>query len=259
MTILDRFSLEGRTAVVTGGSSGLGAAIAVALAEAGADVVVAARRLDRLEGTASLVRARGRRALCVVADVSDASSCRDLGGRASELGPVSILVNAAGMASATPALHESEADFERVVRVNLMGTYWACQSVARVMPPSSSIVNVASVLAVASAGLPQAAYAASKAGVLGLTRDLAAQWTSRKGIRVNALIPGYFPSEMTDDYPEGWMERQVAAIPAGRIGDPQELAAAAVFLASDASSYITAATLVVDGGLTTSHVVPVEG
>ena len=120
------------------------------------------------------------------------------------------------------------------------------------MKPGSSIINVASVIALTSGGLPQAAYSASKAGVTGLTRDLAVQWTGRKGIRVNALAPGFFPSEMTDEFPEGYIDSQLPRVPAGRTGEPRELAAALVFLASPAAAYITGTTLVVDGGLTVS-------
>ena len=118
------------------------------------------------------------------------------------------------------------------------------------MPPGSAIINIASVAALASGGLPQAAYSASKAGLIGLTRDLAVQWTGRKGIRVTAIAPGYFPSEMTDQFPDGYIDSQLPRVPAGRPGDPAELAAAVVFLASPAAGYITGTTLVVDGGLT---------
>jgi NAD(P)-dependent dehydrogenase (short-subunit alcohol dehydrogenase family) len=124
------------------------------------------------------------------------------------------------------------------------------QACGRVMQPGSSIVNISSVLALTTAGLPQAAYAASKAGLLGLTRDLAQQWTGRKGIRVNAVAPGFFDSEMTDQYPAGYLESQGARLLAGRKGDPRELAATIVFLASDAAGYITGQTIPVDGGLT---------
>jgi len=120
------------------------------------------------------------------------------------------------------------------------------------MGRGSSIVNVSSVLGLVTAGLPQAAYSASKAGVLGLTRDLAGQWTARRGIRVNAVVPGFFPSEMTDQYPEGYIEGRLPGIPALRKGEPEELAAAVLFLASDAASYVTGAWLAVDGGLIVS-------
>jgi NAD(P)-dependent dehydrogenase (short-subunit alcohol dehydrogenase family) len=124
------------------------------------------------------------------------------------------------------------------------------QACGRVMQPGSAIVNVASVAAVTGGGLPQAAYSSSKAGLIALTRDLAVQWTGRKGIRVTALAPGFFPSEMTDRFPDGFLDGQLSRVPAGRLGDPDELAAAVVFLASPAAGYVSGATLVVDGGLT---------
>ena len=118
------------------------------------------------------------------------------------------------------------------------------------MQPGSSIVNISSVLGLTTAGLPQAAYSASKAGLIGLTRDLAQQWTGRKGIRVNALAPGFFASEMTEQYPDGYLEQMQTRIPVGRKGDPGELAAALLFLASDAGGYVTGQTFAVDGGMT---------
>jgi NAD(P)-dependent dehydrogenase (short-subunit alcohol dehydrogenase family) len=118
------------------------------------------------------------------------------------------------------------------------------------MKPGSSIVNISSVLGITTAGLPQAAYAASKAGLIGLTRDLAQQWTPRKGIRVNALAPGFFASEMTDQYPDGYLDAMAPRLLSGRKGDVEELAAALIFLASEAGGYVTGQTLAVDGGLT---------
>lgn len=250
-TVMDRFSLEGKVAIVTGASSGLGVAFARALAEAGADLVLAARRADRLEQTCRLVAERGRRALPVTADVSLPEAASEVVGAAmAEFGHVDVLVNNAGKGTAVPATRETPRQFSEVIDINLNGCYWMAQACGRVMQPGSAIVNVASVAGLISAGLPQAAYSASKAGLLGLTRDLAVQWTGRKGIRVTALAPGFFPSEMTDQFPDGYLESQMARIPAGRVGDPDELGAALVFLASPAAGYITGATLVVDGGLT---------
>jgi NAD(P)-dependent dehydrogenase (short-subunit alcohol dehydrogenase family) len=238
-------------AVVTGASSGLGVAIARGLAEAGADVVLAARRADRMATTEALVRAAGRQALAVAADVADPDACHTVAKAAAErFGRVDVLVNNAGVGAAEPASRETPDHFRRIVEVNLHGAYWMAQACAPHMPRGSSIVNISSVLALTTAGLPQAAYAASKAGMLGLTRDLAQQWSGRKGIRVNAIAPGWFPSEMTDQNEPAFLERQGQRTLLGRLGDPDELAAAVLFVASPAGGYVTGATLVVDGGFT---------
>jgi NAD(P)-dependent dehydrogenase (short-subunit alcohol dehydrogenase family) len=251
MTVNDMFRLDGKVAIVTGASSGLGVAFAQGLAEAGADVALGARRVDRLADTAALVESTGRRALTAATDVADPQACTDLVALAmEEFGRVDILVNNAGVGTAVPATRETPEQFRQVIDVNLNGCYWMAQACGRVMQPGSSIINISSVLGLTTAGLPQAAYAASKAGLIGLTRDLAQQWTGRKGIRVNAIAPGFFTSEMTEQYPPGYLESQNSRIPAGRKGDPAELAATVVFLASDAGGYITGQTLAVDGGMT---------
>ena len=253
MSVLDLFRLDGRVAIVTGASSGLGVGFAQALAQAGADVVLAARREDRLADTRRLVEAEGRRCAAVRTDVTDPEDCTALVTAAmTQFGHVDILVNNAGMGTAIPATKETPEQFRSVIDLNLNGCYWMAQACGRVMRPGSSIINISSILGLTTAGLPQAAYAASKAGVIALTRDLAQQWTGRKGIRVNALAPGYFESEMTDQFPSGFIESLLPRIPAGRIGDAEELAAALVFLASPAGGYVTGTTLVVDGGLTVS-------
>jgi NAD(P)-dependent dehydrogenase (short-subunit alcohol dehydrogenase family) len=232
--VLTMFSLQGKVAVVTGASSGLGVAFSRSLAEAGADVVLLARRSDRLAETQAMAEA------CTAA----------IDAALDAFGSVDILVNNAGMGTAVPATKETPEQFRTVMDVNLNGCYWMAQACGRVMRPGSSIVNISSVLGLKTGGLPQAAYSASKAGLIGLTRDLAQQWTGRKGIRVNALAPGYFASEMTEQLPAGIMERIAQFAPAGRVGEPEELGAAVVFLASDASSYVTGQVLPVDGGLT---------
>ncbi len=249
--ITDLFSLDGKVAVVTGASSGLGVAFAEAFAEAGADVALGARRVERLADTAALVEKAGRRSISVRTDVAQPESCQALVDAAIEaFGRVDVLINTAGGGTAGPATRETPEQFRQVVDVNLNGCYWMAQACGRVMQPGSSIINISSVLGLTTAGLPQAAYAATKAGLIGMTRDLAQQWTGRKGIRVNAIAPGFFTSEMTDQYPEGYLESQQQRIPAGRKGDPRELAATAVFLASPAAGYITGQTLPVDGGMT---------
>jgi NAD(P)-dependent dehydrogenase (short-subunit alcohol dehydrogenase family) len=253
MSVLDRFRLDGRTAIVTGASSGLGVAFAQALAEAGADVALGARRVERLADTAKLVEAAGRRAITVQTDVSKPEDCERLVAETvGAFGKVDVLVNNAGIGTSYPATRETPEQFREVIEINLNGSYFMAQACGRVMPPGSSIINIGSVLGSTTADLPQAAYGSSKAAIIGLTRDLAQQWTGRKGIRVNALAPGFFPSEMTDEYPEGYLDAMMIRVPAGRAGDPRELTAALVFLASDASSYITGTVLPVDGGLLTT-------
>ena len=251
MTVLDRFRLDGKVAVVTGASSGLGVAFAQALAEAGADVVLGARRVERLADTGKLVEAAGRRYVATATDVSDPEQCTALVQSGLDaFGRVDILVNNAGIASAVPATRETPDQFRSVVDINLNGAYWLAQACGRVMQPGSSIVNIGSVLGLTTGGLPQAAYSATKAAIVGLTRDLAQQWTGRKGIRVNALAPGFFVSEMTEQYPDGYLDLMMGRVVAGRKGEAEELAAALVFLASDAGSYVTGQTIAVDGGLT---------
>ncbi|MET8046639.1 SDR family oxidoreductase [Streptosporangium sp. NPDC005286] len=249
--MLDRFRLDGKVAIVTGASSGLGVAFARGLAEAGADIVIGARRKDRLEETRALVEETGRRCVALVTDVVKPEDCQALAEAAvAELGAVDILINNAGVGTAVPALRETPEQFRQVVEINLHGTYWMAQACARVMKPGSSIVNVGSILGETTAGLPQAAYSASKAGVVGLTRDLAQQWTGRRGIRVNCVEPGFFASEMTDQYAEGYLAWQLEhRVLMKRPGDPAELVAVAIFLASDAASYVTGAVIPVDGGI----------
>jgi NAD(P)-dependent dehydrogenase (short-subunit alcohol dehydrogenase family) len=251
MSVLDMFRLDGKVVLITGASSGLGVAFAHCFAEAGADVVLGARRADKLERVANSVRSTGRRVLTVETDVADHEQCQHMVDAAMEaFGHVDVLVNNAGMGTAVPATRETPDQFRQVIDVNLNGCYWMAQACGRVMQPGSSIINISSVLGITTGGLPQAAYSASKAGLTGLTRDLAQQWMGRKGIRVNALAPGFFASEMTEQYPEGYLDMAMTRVPAGRKGDARELAATAVWLASDAAGYVTGQTIPVDGGLT---------
>ena len=224
MTILDSFRLDDKVVIVTGASSGLGVAFAQGFAEAGADVVLGARRLEKLADTAALVEAAGRRAHSHKTDVADPDQCQQLVDAAMEkFGRVDVLINNAGVGTAVPATRETPAQFRSVIDINLNGSYWMAQACGRVMESGSSIINIASVLGLTTGGLPQAAYSASKAGVMGLTRDLAQQWSSRKGIRVNALAPGFFASEMTDELAPGYIDNIVLTrTPMGRLGDAAE-------------------------------------
>jgi NAD(P)-dependent dehydrogenase (short-subunit alcohol dehydrogenase family) len=250
---LSRFRLDGKVAVVTGASSGLGVAFATALAEAGADVALGARRAERLADTQASVEALGRRAIAVPTDVSVPEDCDALTAAAKdEFGHVDILVNNAGVSDAVPALRQSVEDFRRVLDVNLCGAYWMAQACGRVMQPGSSVINISSVIGMTRGDIPSAAYSSSKAAVIGLTRDLASQWSSRRGIRVNALAPGYIATELTAPLIENetLLATVLARTPMGRMGEPYEVCGPLVFLASDASSYVTGITLPVDGGWT---------
>ena len=204
-----------------------------------------------MTGTAALVEQAGRRVHTRKTDVADPDQCQQLVDAAmAEFGRVDVLINNAGVGTAVPATRETANEFRSVVDVNLHGSYWMAQACGRVMQPGSSIINIASVLGLTTAGLPQAAYSASKAAVIGLTRDLAQQWSGRKGIRVNAIAPGFFASEMTDELKPGYLDGLMPRIIMGRLGDAAELAATAVWLASPAGGYVTGQTIVVDGGLT---------
>lgn len=249
-TVLDLFTLDGRVAVITGASGGLGAGFAVALAEAGADVVLAARRAEALASVAERVRALGRRAVEVPADVTDPDSCAEVVRRAiDELGRLDILINNAGVSHVAPALRDSTQNFRDTVEVNLTAAYSMSIACARVMDRGSAIVNVSSVLGLVKSALPQAAYAASKAGLIGLTRDLANQWSERRGIRVNAIAPGFVATDMTSEMDDATLGRFLDTASMPRLGTQREMDAAVLFLAAPASSYITGSTLAVDGGM----------
>lgn len=252
VSVLERFALEGKVAIVTGASSGLGVAFARAMAEAGADVVIGARREDRLEQTRALIEETGRRGLSVRTDVTRVEDCQALVDAAMrEFGRVDVLVNNAGDGGEYhPATEDPPEHFRFMVELNLMGCYWMAQAVGRVMTPGSAVINISSVMALTTARMPAAGYSSAKAGLLGLTRDLAAQWGPEKGIRVNAVVLGTFPSEQTEHYSENYKRKVInARIPIGRLGEPGDAAAAVVFLAGDGAAYITGVTLPVDGGV----------
>ncbi|MGI8793365.1 MAG: SDR family NAD(P)-dependent oxidoreductase [Acidimicrobiales bacterium] len=256
MPAIDRFSIEGRTALVTGASYGLGEVIAKGLAEAGANVVVAARSKERLEQVAEAIESGGGSAMPYTCDVTDSSSVSDLVDAAwRRFGRVDILVSNAGVTAEGGVMPERVTDeqFNATIAVNLHGTYWCNREVGKRQLADGgggSIINVSSVLGLGGQHNFPVAYQASKAAVLNITRNLAASWADR-GVRVNAIAPGWFPSEMTAPWfavPQ-FLERFSGQAPMGRVGDPEELLGAVLFLASDASSFVTGQTLVVDGGL----------
>lgn len=249
------FDLSGRVAVVTGASSGLGVTFARGLAGAGASLVLAARRKARLEELQQQLAKEGISVITVQCDVTREEDVDQMISDAMEaFGRIDILVNNAGVANVAPAEQERASDFRRVLDVNVTATFLCLQKCGQVMlaAGSGSIVNIASMMGLVGIGrIPQAAYNTSKAAVINLTREVAAQW-ARRGVRVNAIAPGWFPSEMTDEMFEDerstrFMQRNA---PMGRTGKPAELLGPMLLLASDASSFMTGQTLVVDGGWT---------
>ena len=256
MSLLDRFSLKNRTAIVTGASYGLGARFAKVVAEAGANVVLAARSVDKLAGVAKEVESLGVQALPVGCDVTISEDVARTVAQAWEMfGRVDILINNAGVIAEAGMMPERVSDelFTQTIATNVTGLFSFCREVgARQLADGQrgAIVNIASVAGLGGQPHFPSAYQASKAAVINLTRNLGASWAKR-GVRVNALAPGWFASEMTAPFfgMPAYLERVKAMTPMGRYGQEQELDAALLFLASDASSFMTGATLTVDGGL----------
>jgi len=250
---LQAFDLSGRVALVTGASRGLGRGMALALAQAGADMALAARGVEELERTARDAQDLGRQSLIVPTDVTQAEQIETLVRRTLDhFGRLDILIPAAGMNIRGPAVEFAEADWDRVMAVNLKGVFFTCQAAGRAMieQGSGSIITVASLTT--TFGFPNIiAYCASKGGVGQLTKGLASEWAPY-GVRVNAVAPGYYRTVMTEPLfqdPE-FREYIHGRIPMARPGIPEDLGGTVVFLASDASAYVTGQILYVDGGWT---------
>lgn len=245
MTDLSMFNLNGKRAIVTGASRGIGKALAIGLAKAGASVAIAARDTASLLLTADEI---GANAVIIKLDVTSVESCRSATTEAaSKMGGLDILINNAGVEQVSPSIDVEEELWDRILDTNLKGAFFMAQAAARVMA-KGSILNIASLTS--ERGIATAVpYGASKTGLVGMTRALSAEWATR-GIRVNALEPGYFRTDLTEVFYQNqdWQKSMLANIPMARFGQMDDLIGAAIFLCSDASSYITGITLPVDGG-----------
>ncbi len=252
--VFPTFSLEGRRALVTGASRGIGQALAVGLARFGADVAICGRDLARLEPARKAIDEAGRRSVAFELDVRETASIGPAVQDAmTELGGFDILINNAGVEDIRASIDVDEALWDKIVDTNLKGAFFVAQAAARQMQrEGGAIVNLASLTS--GVGVPTATpYGASKTGILGMTRALASEW-AEQGIRVNAIAPGYFRTDLTDVFyrDEAWKKAMLAKIPVGRFGDLDDLIGSTVFLCSDASRYVTGQMLYIDGGFMAS-------
>lgn len=245
------FDMSGRRVLITGGGSGLGQRFAHTLAAAGATVILAARRADRLEQTASSIRAAGGNAHCVTMDIASAASVAQGFAAIAATGPLDVLVNNAGAAADKSLLETSEDEWDLLMDANLKGAWLVARAAAGTMianDTGGTIVNIASILG-SAVQQRTGPYSAAKAGLLHLTRAMALEW-ARHGIRVNAIAPGYYRTDMAADFLDSAAGQQLRKrIPQRRLGNPEELDGAILLLASGASSYMTGSVITVDGGL----------
>lgn len=254
MKLPEMFDLKGRTAIVTGASSGLGVTFAHALAEAGANLEITARRLDKLNQVATGLEAIARKVRVFQCDVSEETQVKSLvSDTVRTFGRVDILVNNAGVAALSPATEMSLDEWNKVVSINLTGTFLCAREVAKQMikQRAGKIINIASIYGAVGDVFPASPYYATKGAVVNLTRDLAVEWAPFN-INVNAIAPGFFPSEMTEGIfrDPHYLEYINKQTPLGRTGNPDDLKGAVVYLASPASDYVTGQTIFVDGGWT---------
>jgi NAD(P)-dependent dehydrogenase (short-subunit alcohol dehydrogenase family) len=252
-----KLDLSGRTAVVIGGTSGIGRAIAHGLAEAGADVVCSSRRREQVETSATEIEGYGKKTIRCMSDVADRASLEGLLAQTVDVfGKVDILVNSAGITKRAPTIDFDETDWEAIFETNLTGTLRSCQVFGRHMIDRGygRIINIASLGSYVSL-FEVAAYSASKAAVASLTKSLAIEW-AKKGVNVNAIAPGVFKTALNQKLLEETQRGQefLTRTPIGRFGKVEELAGAAVFLASEAASFVTGEVLVIDGGFLASGV-----